>query len=957
MASPIWIGGAPAVAQIDVVTIPTDVEAAQVISFTIGNKTLSVTLTGATAAAVATELAAAWNVSTIPEFAEITAAATTDASSNDIVTLTSDTAGKPFVVTVAIGSGNNEVQVITLGGTAATGGTFTLTFDGQTTGTIAYNASAATVETALEALSNIGVGDATVSGSAGGPWTVEFTGALAATNVALMTINVTGLTGAVNEVQTISSPSSPTGGTFTLSFNGQTTGAIAYNASAATIQTALEALSNIPAGSVSCGGGALPGTPVTVTFQDELAATDVALLVVDTTNLTGVTGSAAETTPGGSTISTAATYYYDFGDASSVGNAAYDDRVDGLLTSRLSLPSGWSRVAGGKIGYGLQTNGSLNSLTKSSFLNFGESTDFSLSVWVKFSALTAGLPLHIMSSSNTSTIEWSLVLNTSNKIQFQRNGNPSAYTQASTGTVSINTWHHVVAVWDWTNKFIRVSLDGAAFDQTAVTDTIAVNAITSQTFNMAGYLVKTGHNGVMDGFIDGFGVYSSALTISEVGDVYNSGAGDDYPFPAAGSNEVQTLTLSGTPTAGSVTVSFQGVGVDVPYNATAAEAEALLETISTIGTGNVNVTGGGWPGTALVVEFINDLAVTNVELLDIDTSGITMSVAETTKGVTAPTGTVATTVTPLTHTTSTASEGPNDWSIAANWNTNTVPVSSDTVYISDTDQSILYGLDQSAVTLAALHVEQTFTGTIGLPRTNTDGASSYFEYRDTYLKIGATTLFIGEKEGDGAERIKIDLGTVQTTALITNSGDSPDGNTPAILLLGTHASNVININRGSLGVAYYPTEVSTIATLRQAFFDDATDDTTVYLGAGVTITDITKTGGVLDINSATTTFKQTAGTTVVHDGAHAVLNILAGLLNYNSTGTLTLANLSGDAVLVFDQDARPKTVTIINKFTDDSEIYDESKSISNPIIDLENCGDLSTLHMGQDFKLTFGATT
>ncbi|MFI4848370.1 MAG: hypothetical protein ACIAZJ_04690 [Gimesia chilikensis] len=288
-----------------------------------------------------------------------------------------------------------------------------------------------------------------------------------------------------------------------------------------------------------------------------------------------------------------------------------------------------------------------------------------------------------------------------------------------------------------------------------------------------------------------------------------------------------------------------------------------------------------------------------------------------------------------------------------------MPVNSDTPYIADSDVDILYGLDQSAVTVSELHIEQTYTGTIGLPRINTDGGSgsSYFEYRETYLKIGATELFIGEKEGDGSERIKINLGSVQSTVLITDSGESPDGNTPPILLLGTHASNVINVNRGSLGIAYYPTEVATVATLRQAFFDDATDDTTVYLGAGVTVTNITKTGGVLDINSGTTSFQQTAGSTTIHDGAHTVLNILAGLVNYNSTGTLSAANLSGDAVLVFDQDARPKTVTVINKYSDDSEVYDESGGIANPVILLHNCGDMSTLFMGKDFKLTFSATT
>ena len=40
--------------------------------------------------------------------------------------------------------------------TNATGGTFTLTFDGQTTAPIPYNATGAQIDAALEALSNIG---------------------------------------------------------------------------------------------------------------------------------------------------------------------------------------------------------------------------------------------------------------------------------------------------------------------------------------------------------------------------------------------------------------------------------------------------------------------------------------------------------------------------------------------------------------------------------------------------------------------------------------------------------------------------------------------------------------------------------------------------------------------------------------------------------------------------------
>lgn len=87
-----------------------------------------------------------------------------------------------------------EVQTVTITGTP-TGGTFTLTFDGQTTATIAYNAAAAAVQSALEALSNIAPGDVTVTGGPGPgtPWVATFLGTLG--NVPQMTASGAGLTG------------------------------------------------------------------------------------------------------------------------------------------------------------------------------------------------------------------------------------------------------------------------------------------------------------------------------------------------------------------------------------------------------------------------------------------------------------------------------------------------------------------------------------------------------------------------------------------------------------------------------------------------------------------------------------------------------------------------------------------------------------------------------------------
>jgi len=89
--------------------------------------------------------------------------------------------------------GTDEVQTVTL--EDATGGTFTLTYSGQTTSNIAYNAAAATVQSNLEALSNLAPGDVVVTGSAGGPYTCTFGGTLGDQNVAEMTASGANLTG------------------------------------------------------------------------------------------------------------------------------------------------------------------------------------------------------------------------------------------------------------------------------------------------------------------------------------------------------------------------------------------------------------------------------------------------------------------------------------------------------------------------------------------------------------------------------------------------------------------------------------------------------------------------------------------------------------------------------------------------------------------------------------------
>lgn len=81
----------------------------------------------------------------------------------------------------------------------ATGGSFTLTFSGQTTVAIPYPSGANVVQNALAALSTIGLGNVNVSENAGVPGTVFYivslVEALAHVAQPMLTINASGLTG------------------------------------------------------------------------------------------------------------------------------------------------------------------------------------------------------------------------------------------------------------------------------------------------------------------------------------------------------------------------------------------------------------------------------------------------------------------------------------------------------------------------------------------------------------------------------------------------------------------------------------------------------------------------------------------------------------------------------------------------------------------------------------------
>lgn len=103
-------------------------------------------------------------------------------------------------------SARNEEQRITVAG--AGGGTFTLTFNGQTTAPIAFDASPAAVQSALVALSNIGPGDVQVEEN----YVVTFAGAFAKTDVSQLSADGSGLADAPPDTASVTTATPQPGG-------------------------------------------------------------------------------------------------------------------------------------------------------------------------------------------------------------------------------------------------------------------------------------------------------------------------------------------------------------------------------------------------------------------------------------------------------------------------------------------------------------------------------------------------------------------------------------------------------------------------------------------------------------------------------------------------------------------------------------------------------------------------
>jgi len=518
------------------------------------------------------------------------------------ITLTSYTQENSIAITVVRTkqgyAGRNEKQRINL--TNATGGTFTLTFNGQTTIALAYNALGSTIQGQLEALSNIVPGDVLVTGGAGGPWVVEFMGNFANDDVALLTGNGTSLTQAgysirvdtitagdvgKNEIQLVNI-GEPTGGTFTLNFSGETTGNIAYNASAGTVQTALEALSNVANGDVTVTKNA--DNTYSIEFKQDYRNTNVPKLIGDGGSLTGYTYIQPYTTVYGApntnsvigAIPNGVAHYIKIRDFAIEGtpwviygpfSAANMNLIGSLSNGNLSA----TVVEGtSPLNYRIELTGDYGGR----FVRVG-SAGYDLAV--------ANEQLFIGVDTNAAadytpyypgTDDWTLSsirsgsssgVNAIQRIDFF--GGPTGgdytltYEGQTTGAIAYNA--NAAAV--------QAALEALSnIDSGDVT--VAGSLANGFSFTFGGNLAAQDITVLLP---DPSGLTGNRIVITTTQD------------SAAFTNEQQNVTVVGGPQGGTFTLTFEGNTTSaIAYDATAAAVKTALEALATIGAGDLGVT-------------------------------------------------------------------------------------------------------------------------------------------------------------------------------------------------------------------------------------------------------------------------------------------------------------------------------------------------------------------------------
>lgn len=280
----------------------------------------------------------------------------------------------------------------------------------------------------------------------------------------------------------------------------------------------------------------------------------------------------------------------------------------------------------------------------------------------------------------------------------------------------------------------------------------------------------------------------------------------------------------------------------------------------------------------------------------------------------------------------TAATGSEHYDDDDNWSDGSVPGAADTAIVENFSGDIRYGLDNDATAITNFHARQSFTGTIGNPATNVDAPTGlYPEYRDPYLQLNATNVYLGEGTGDGSGRVKLQLDNT-TAVYVTNHGTRLETGVPTTLLRneGADVITLLDVSKGDVGVALYAGETADITELKVSYQTSVTGDSTVVCGAGATVDNVTQDGGVVEVDSVMVNVK-----------------LYGGTFTHKGSGTITLLEMHGSATFINNGTG----IITTTKCYDDSHFDNSQGSFSRTVTNME-MHDSSTLSDPQNLLTT-----
>lgn len=383
---------------------------------------------------------------------------------------------------------------------------------------------------------------------------------------------------------------------------------------------------------------------------------------------------------------------------------------------------------------------------------------------------------------------------------------------------------------------------------------------------------------------------------------------------AAATVDLWTVALSGTVTSqlysftiNAKTVAYTSTGGDTPATILAAFISAWnastipeFQELTAAGVGTV----GAFTGMTLTQDNAGIPSVITVATGGAATFSITNTVAAT---------------------------GPKFFDNTQNWSGGVVPANGDNLVWDNGSVDCCYNISTSLTGLT-LNFNAGYSGKIGLPLINSNGQTTYNEYRTTSLTVAGGTAIINCPT---IKQCNLAFGATTTMVRILNVGQRVSQYIPVILLTGGNGSSELDLVKADCGVAFYQGQTANFPVIKSAYAAQPLSDVTLILGAGCTLGTLNQNGGNVTVsaNITTATMDTAGGTLTLTDAVTATtINAFSGTVRLSTTGTVGTINLYGTATLTADFDPRSHTITNpIQCFASTVTVIDSAKTINSGV--------------------------